>query len=245
MPLLGALPVVTRIDCHCRRRLASDRSRVKQQFRAHERHGASALGKPLIPADAHTDARVFRVPDLEAGVSRAEVIFFLVSGAIRNVRLAIDAEVSSIRIDDGDRIEVRVVRLLEEADGQHHVQLACDFREMTDGAIVGNAGGDAQVARVLFDAEIGCFEQLLDEDDLRALFCGLTHELFGIGDVRRHIPATGELRCRHHHFTAGSVQMRWSAHANTLPGLRMPLGSSAFLSNRMVEISAAVRDKGR
>ena len=41
----------------------------------------------------------------------------------------------------------------------------------------------------------------------------------------------------------GTIQMRGSAHANTLPGLRMPLGSSACLSSRMVEISAAVRDK--
>ena len=98
---------------------------------------------------------------------------------------------------------------------------------------------------ILFDAEIGSFKQLLDEDDLRALPRRLTHEFLGIGNVRGHVPAACELGCGHDHFPAGAIQMRWRAHANTLPGLRMPLGSSAFLSNRMVEISAAVRDKGR
>ena len=62
---------------------------------------------------------------------------------------------------------------------------------------------------------------------------------------RVDVPAAGELHGRNRDFALSSIQMRGLTHANTLPGLRMPLGSSARLSRRIVEISAGVRDSGR
>ena len=83
------------------------------------------------------------------------------------------------------------------------------------------------------------------QDDLRAALRGLAHQPLGGGDVAVDVPAAGELQRRHRDLALGSRQMRGLVHANTLPGLRMPLGSSACLSSRMVEISAGVRDSGR
>ena len=161
------------------------------------------------------------------------------------MRLAVYAEIGAVGIENGHGVEEGTVGLLEEADGQHHAQFARDLREVIDGAIVLHRGGNSQMTRVLLDAEIWRLEQFLNEDDLRALRRRLPHQLFGIRNIDVHIPATGELRGRNGHFAFRSFEMCGSAHANTLPGLRMPLGSSACLRSRMVEISAAVRDKGR
>ena len=49
------------------------------------------------------------------------------------------------------------------------------------------------MTRVLLDAEVRRLEQLLDEDDLRALLRRLPHQPLGRGDVRVDIPAAGEL----------------------------------------------------
>src|SRR5688572_11414245 len=116
---------------------------------------------------------------------------------------------------------------------------------MPHGAIVGHAGGHPKMARVLLDAEVRRLEQLLDEDDLRATLRGVADQAFGRGDVPVDVPAAGELHGRNRDLALSSIQMRGLTHANTLPGLRMPLGSSARLSRRIVEISAGVRDSGR
>ena len=116
---------------------------------------------------------------------------------------------------------------------------------MPDGAIVGDAGGRAQVARVLLDAEIRSFEQFLDENDLRATLRRFAHQPLGSGDVAVDVPAAGELHGRDGDLALGAIQVRRLTHANTFPGFRMPFGSSACLSSRMVEISAGVRDSGR
>jgi hypothetical protein len=73
----------------------------------------------------------------------------------------------------------------------------------------------------------------------------VTHQPFRGCDVRVDVPSAGELQRGDRDLALAALEMRRGRHANTLPGLRMPLGSRAFLSSRMVEISAAVRDKGR
>ncbi len=53
--------------------------------------------------------------------------------------------------------------------------------------------GKIEEFRDLVLAEIGGFEQLLDQDDLRSLRCCLAHELLGPGDVGGQIPGAGHL----------------------------------------------------
>src|SRR3546814_2883454 len=73
-------------------RLVGDGGRIEQDLRAHQRHGARALRKPLVPADGGAQRAVARVPHPKAGVAGIEVVFFLVARPVGNVRLAIDAE---------------------------------------------------------------------------------------------------------------------------------------------------------
>src|SRR3546814_10312121 len=74
-------------------------------------------------ADGGAQRAVARVPHPKAGVAGIEVVFFLVARPVGNVRLAIDAEPAAVGVDHRQRIVVRVVGALEEADRQHDVQL--------------------------------------------------------------------------------------------------------------------------
>ncbi len=192
MALLHALPVVARGDVRVVR-LAADGGRVEQQFGAHQRHAARGFGEPLIPADGHADLGVAGVPHLEAGVARVEVVLLVVAGAIRNVALAVDAEQLAVGIDDGDGIEAGASGQLEEADRQHHLQFGGDLLEMLDGRVFLDRRRQLQVLGIGLLAKVGRLEQLLNEDDLRALGGGLAHQLVGIGDVGLAIPGTGHL----------------------------------------------------
>ena len=76
-------------------------------------------------------------------------------------------------------------------------------------------------------------------------FAACAHQPLGGGDVRA--TSQPQANCIAATVTSrfGTIQMRRLIHANTFPGFRMPFGSSACLSSRMVEISAGVRDSGR
>src|SRR6185503_6120745 len=129
---------------------------------------ARAFREPLVPADRDADARAARFEHLEPRVAGTEVVLLLVAGPVRYVRLAIHAEIAAVGIQNRDGIEEGVVGLLEEADRQHDAELARNFREMPDGLVVRDRSRDAQVTRVLLDAEIRRLEQFLDQDDLGA-----------------------------------------------------------------------------
>src|SRR5688572_2347554 len=80
--LLRALPVFARIHRWGGRWLTADGRGIQQQLRAHERHRPGAFWKPLIPADAHTDAAVLRVPHAESCVTRCKVALLLISRTV-------------------------------------------------------------------------------------------------------------------------------------------------------------------
>src|SRR6185312_14946103 len=89
--LHDATPMVATVEQWCGRRFASDCCRIEQGFRAHQCHAARAFRKPLIPADAGSEHAELGAPDLEARITRCEVEFLLITGAIRDMRLAITA----------------------------------------------------------------------------------------------------------------------------------------------------------
>ncbi|MCY1180267.1 hypothetical protein D9M73_206990 [compost metagenome] len=64
---------------------------------------------------------------------------------------------------------------------------------MRDGFVGLGRSGQLQVIRVRLLAEVGRLEELLDQDDLRALGGSLADQFFGVGDVRGAIPGTGHL----------------------------------------------------
>ncbi len=192
MALLHALPMVAGRDARIVR-LAADGGRVEQQFCTHQRHAAGGLGEPLVPADGHADPGVAGVPYLEAGVARVEIVLLVVAGAVRDVALAVDAKQPAVGIDDGDGVEACPPGQLEEADRQHHLQFGGELLEMLDRRVLLHRGRQLQVLRIGLLAEVRGLEQLLDQDDLRALGGGLAHQPVGIGDVGLAIPGTGHL----------------------------------------------------
>ena len=183
-------------------RLTADGSRIEQQLRAHQGHAARALGEPLIPANTHANPGIAGLPDLEAGVARVEVILLVITGAIRNMTLAVDAEVAAVGINDRDAVEARATGQLEEADRQHHCQLFSQRLKVLDRRVVFNPRGQLQILRVRLLAEVRRFEQLLNQDDLRALGGGLAHQLVSLRNIGLTIPGTTHLGGGNGHGTS-------------------------------------------
>src|SRR6202043_2418296 len=173
--------------------------REQEQLRPHERHDARALGKPLVPANADAEPRKMRVPHSESRVARGEIVLFLVARPIGDVRLAVHAEVGAVGVQDGDGIEVGGTRTLEEADRQHHPELARYRAEVTHGAILRGRARETQVTRVLLYAEIRRLEQLGQENDLRAPRGRLAPQLLRPGDVVPAVPVARHLDGGHRH----------------------------------------------
>ncbi len=186
------LPVVLAVDLG-RVDLAADRGRVEEQLGALEHHRARGLGEPLVPADADADARVARVERLEPRVARAEVELLFVGGKIGDVALAVVADDAAVGVDDRDRVVVRVTRALEERHGQHELALPGDLLHALDGRLLVDRMREVEVLVLLVDAEVGRFEELLQQDDLRARVRGLVDERFGARDVGIDVPAARHL----------------------------------------------------
>src|SRR3990170_6705075 len=72
-------------------RLGADRRRIEKDLCSKQRHRARRLRKPLVPADRNAKRAEARLPGLESGVARREVEFLVVTGALGNVRLAVEA----------------------------------------------------------------------------------------------------------------------------------------------------------
>ncbi|MNV79478.1 hypothetical protein D3C71_1730320 [compost metagenome] len=105
----------------------------------------------------------------------------------------INPEVAAIGIDDRDAVETGAAGQLEEADWQDDLQLFSHLLEMLDGDVVFNRRRQLQIVRVRLLAEVRGLEQLLDQDDLRALACGLTDQPFSGLDVGFKVPGTSHL----------------------------------------------------
>ena len=140
MALHGALPVPARIPIG-KLRFGADRGGVEEHLSPAEDKTPCGFGKPLVPADAEADFAELGVPDPEAGVAGIEVIFFLIPDAVRNVRLAVDAEQLAARIDHRDRIEIRLVVALEKAERQNDIQLAGQLLESGDASVTLDRAG--------------------------------------------------------------------------------------------------------
>src|SRR5262249_32716279 len=81
---------------------------VEQDLRPLQGHAARAFGKPLVPADAHADAAVRGGPDAKAGIPGVEIVLLLIAGTIGNMGFAIEADLTSVAVDDHHRIVVRI-----------------------------------------------------------------------------------------------------------------------------------------
>ena len=128
----------------------------------------------------------------------------MIARALRNVRLAIRAEQRAAGIDDRDRVVEHVARALEHAHRQDDVQLARQLLEAPHRRVLLDRQRDVEVLRVVLDAEIRRLEQLLDQDEVRALPRRLADGPLGRGKIRGAVAGAGELRggnCNFHGVT--------------------------------------------
>ena len=175
MSLHAALPVIARVDAGVVR-LRADGGRIEQHVCAHQRHAARRLRKPLVPADADAERAVTGLPDAKARVAGREVVLLVVAGTLRDVRLAVDAEHAAVRVDHRQRIEVGVVRPLEDAERQRHLEFARQRLEPLHDRAACDRPRQVEVAREVVLAEVRGFKKFLQKNDLRALASGLAHQ---------------------------------------------------------------------
>ncbi|MNN49795.1 hypothetical protein D3C81_1643450 [compost metagenome] len=170
-------------------RLRTDGGRIHQDVGALQRHGAGALGVPLVPADADADAAETRAPDLETGVAGTEVVLLLIAGAVGDVALAIDAQGLAVGVQHDHRVEVVRPLLLEDRDGDDDAQFLGHRLQLNHGRMLAPRIGGGEPVLLLRHAEIGPLEQLGRQDDLRALGRRLTDQADGLVDVHLHVLA--------------------------------------------------------
>jgi len=137
----------------------------------------------LIPADADADRRVPGPPHPKAGVTRIEVELLGVPNAVGDVALAVDAELSAVRVDDDHRVERGVVRAFVDADRQDDVQLRRQLLEMGHRRMTFDGKCASEMLRQHVDAEVRTLEQLGDQHDLSTDASGLANETVGGRDV--------------------------------------------------------------
>ena len=174
-------------------RFRADRGRIEQRLGAHQRHRPRRLGKPLVPADSDAHPPEPRVPDAEAGVAGAEVVFLLVAWPIGDVALAIDAQQRAVGVGHHQAVEIVRPFALEDRDRQHDAKFARQRRQRLDARMLAPRMRFGEPALLLGDAEIGPLEQLGRQDHLRAQRRGLADQRLGPGDIGRQIVAVGRL----------------------------------------------------
>jgi len=149
--------------------------RVEDDLGAVQAEGAGAFGKVAVVADVDADFGEAEVEDGEAEVAGAEVEFFPEAGRdVRDVALAVLAEVGAVVMDDGGGVVIdALLGALVDGHDEGDAMLAGDVAQEGDCGAVGDGFGGIVPADVLLGAEVGAGEDLLHADDLRAGLGGL------------------------------------------------------------------------
>jgi hypothetical protein len=86
---------------------------------------------------------------------------------VRDVVLAVLAEILAVGVDDGGGVEVQARHLLFiDRDHDHHLVLGRDLLHQLGGRSIGNALGQVVPANVLLGAEIRTVEKFLEAEHL-------------------------------------------------------------------------------
>ena len=147
-----------------------------------------------VVADVDADLADGGVEDGPAEVPRLEVVLLPEALDLRDVVLAVLAEVGAVGVDHGGGVVVEAGLLdLEDRDDDHHAGLAGELLHPRDGRPVGHGLGPAVVLGLLDLAEVGGVEDLLEADDLGALAGRLAGVLLMLGDHRLGVAGPGRL----------------------------------------------------
>src|SRR3954454_21815242 len=173
------LPEVFAQSGDCRRRIEHDLRSIQPEL-------ARAFGEVAVVADVDADLAVLRIEDRIAEVAGTEVELFPEAGGdVRDVVLAVLAEVGAVGVDDGGGVVVDAGRffLVERDDDDHAVLPGVLLHELRRRA-VGDALDRVVPARVLLGAEVRTGEDFLHADHLHAFLTGLIDVLEGALELR-------------------------------------------------------------
>ena len=138
----------------------------------------------ITNVDAH-----FRIARVEHGISEVagtEVVLLPEARrGMRNVVLAIFAEVGAVGVDDGGGVVVdaRTFLFIKRDDDDHAVFLRVLLHQLRR-RTVGDALDGVIPSRILFSAKIGTGEDFLHAEDLHAFLSGLIDEFQRALDLR-------------------------------------------------------------
>ena len=175
-----------------RRQAAAGRRRVEHDLRAGEAERPPALREVPVVADVHADPADRGVEHRVAEVARAEVELLPEALHLRDVGLAVLAEVLAVGVDHRRGVvEHAGLLLLVHRQDHHHAELGGERLEPLGGRARDRLGVRVEL-RVLDLAEVRAVEQLLEADHLRALrgglarvlLVGLDHRLLVAGPAR-------------------------------------------------------------
>ena len=158
-------------------RQARDRGRrVEDDLGAVEAQQARAFGEVAVVADVDADRRVARLEDRVAKVARLEEVLLPEPAGVRDVVLAVLAQVAAVGVDDcgGVVVDAGLLTLVDGHDHRHLV-LARVGRHRFGGR-AGHGLGQVVPVRVLRRTEVGPVEHFLQAEDLHATTAGLLDE---------------------------------------------------------------------
>src|SRR6266700_6161743 len=137
--------------------------RVEHDLRAIQSENARTFREVAVIADVHPHASIFSFENWIAEIPGSEIKLFPESRmAVRQMMLAVLAEIAAVGVDDRGRVEVDPGHLLfVDRDDNHHVMLCCNLLHQLRGRPVGYAFGHVIPTRVLLRAEIRSVKKFL------------------------------------------------------------------------------------
>ncbi len=145
--------------------------RVKDNLRPVQSQDAGALGKMPVVADVDADLAELGLKNRVGQVAGREIELLPESRmAVRDVMLAILAQILAVGVDDGGGIEVKPGKvLLEDWNHQHHAMARGFLLHQLDGWAVGYLLGHVVPADMLLRAKVRAIEEFLEAEHLHAL----------------------------------------------------------------------------
>ena len=159
--------------------------RVEHDLGAVEPERTPPLGEVPVVTDVDAHLADGRVEDRISTVPGFEVELLPEALHLRDVLLAVLAEVRAVGVDDrsGVVVHARLLDLVHRQD-QHHVQFRRQLHEPLRGGTIGDVLGVLVVLGILHLAEVRAVEQLLEAHDLRTLGGCFTRRLLVLDDHR-------------------------------------------------------------
>src|SRR6267154_1297062 len=158
--------------------------RVINDFGAVEAKTTRAFREVAVVTYVYADAGVARLENGVAGVSGREIKFFPEARmAMRNMVLAVFAEVAAIGVDDCGGVVVDAGHFdFVDRDNKNHLVFLSELLHGRDGGAAGDFFRQLVPTGLLLGAKIGAVEKFLKAEDLHFLLGGIGDQALVFGD---------------------------------------------------------------